>query len=133
MVIRHSQFCQLEQQQVATIESSLQVLFREEFPERCSDITNEVLLKGIRSTADRCQAMYGIDEEDAVTKFVYLTWLLGEGFDSVPENAWIQDILQHRRPGSERMEIVMSGVIHHLETNSGMVAVEEIKGEIDRT
>jgi hypothetical protein len=125
MIIRKSQLFELEQQHVAQFESDLKLLLREEFPERCVDVTDEDLVVKIRSAAARGQELYGISEEDAATKFVYLTWLLGDDFDSVPEHAWIQDILRHQRPSSERMEIVMSGVIHHLENDTGELRVVE--------
>jgi hypothetical protein len=126
MVIRTAQWSHLEQQSVQRFESDLLILLREEFPSRCAQRTDDDLLRQIRLNAARCREAYAISEEDAATKFVYLTWLLGQDFEARPQHAWIRDILSHERPGSERMEIIMSGVIYHLDNNTGSLRLAEV-------
>lgn len=125
MIVRQEQLRQIERQHTDQFESDAMALLREEFPERCSAISDEDLLVSIRAAKTRAQKDYAITEEDALLKFVYLSWLLGEDFDCIPLHSWIRDILRHRRPASERMEIIMSGVIHHLDAEDGMLRVIE--------
>ena len=123
MIIRERQMAQLEKLHVKQFESSLLALLREKFPERCSDLSDEDLLVGVYATLDRARDQFGINGENAATKFVYLSWLLGQDFDSIPQHSWIQDILRHDRPSSERMEIIMNGVIHDLNNETKMLRV----------
>ena len=116
---------QLRRERAERFESGLTALLREEFPERCSSLSIEHLRLSIKRSSARAEDIYGITEEDALTKFVYLTWLLGEDFDLLPLHSWIRDILLHSRSGSERMEIILSGIIHLLNSNEDLIRVIE--------
>ncbi len=100
-------------------------ILHEEFPARSNDFSEDQLLRKIRFEVARARESYGIMETDAVTKFVYLSWLLGEDFDAIPQHDWIQNILFHDRPGSERLEIIMAGVIHHLDNKTELLRFVE--------
>jgi len=125
MIIRREQMIQLERDHARRFHSNLIVLLRTEFDDRCRGLSDEDLLTEIEPTATRCRSTYKIREEAAITKFVYLAWLLGDDFDSLPIHGWITDILRQDRRGTERLEIVMSGVIHHLENHTGMLRLKE--------
>ncbi len=125
MIVRQAQVADLEQQHARQFESGMLQLLREEFPERCADAGDGQLLPAIRAAVSRCRERYGIDDENSAAKFVYLTFLLGEDFDVIPQHEWIRATLRQRRPAMERLEIVMSGVIHHLENETGMLRIVE--------
>jgi hypothetical protein len=59
------------------------------------DISREVLAPEIHRAVDR--ALYhGIEDEPDVTAFVEITFEVGEGFDTDPENTWASEILNDR-------------------------------------
>ena len=57
-----------------------------------------------------------IEDENALAKFIYLKWLLGEDFEDLPDRAWLIGLLEDRaRPAVERMAVAIEGVEHQLE------------------
>ena len=124
MIIRRAQLSKIENQLQDKFQKNLVDLLREEFPVRSAKMTDEKICRDFEPVVKRCADMYDVTETDAVTKFVYLSWLLGNDFDTIPQHAWLHDILLHPRPGSERMEIIMSGVIHHLDQTDLLRVIE---------
>ena len=56
------------------------------------------------------------EDENALAKFIYLKWLLGEDFEDLPDRAWLMGLLEDRaRPAAERMAVAIEGVEHQLE------------------
>jgi hypothetical protein len=125
MIIRRAQLASLQLRQEAEFESYLLGLVREEFPDAAQGRDDESLLTYIRPALGRCRELYEIEEENPLAKYVYLTFLLGPGFDAIPEQDWIPATLRQQRPAAERMEIVMAGIIHHLENETGQLRLAE--------
>ena len=125
MLIRREQMMQLERDHVRRFHSDLAALLRREFGDRCQGRTDACLIEEVAPIIAWCQDIHGIREEGAITKFIYLSWLLGDRFEAVPEHTWIADILKQQRSGSERMEIVMAGVVHHLEKQTGSLRLAQ--------
>ncbi len=125
MIIRRAQLSKIESRLQDKFQKNLVDLLREEFPVRSAQMTDEQICRDLDPIAKRCANLYDVTETDAVTKFVYLSWLLGSDFDTIPQHDWILDILLHPRPGSERMEIIMSGVIHHLDQTGLLRVIED--------
>src|ERR1700689_3926305 len=65
---------------------------RSGLPAEAGPFTDDELLERFRSCADRCAA-YGLNTEEQILDFTAASCLLGERFDSDPENQWVAEIL----------------------------------------
>jgi len=125
MMIRGAQLRQLAGTRERAFEGFVMALLHEQVPERCALVSDDELRNCIRKSTARSQK-YGIGDENSIAKFVYLTWLLGEGFEDAPQNLWLGSLIRDgRRPAVDRMEIAMSGVVYHFEHETGSIPIEE--------
>jgi len=91
---------------------------REEFPEESGPLSDEELRDTIERHTEEARP-YAIEDENALAKFIYLKWLLGEDFEDLPDRGWLMGLLEDRaRPAIERMDVAVEGVEHQLENET---------------
>ena len=56
------------------------------------NISDEDLSERVHSCMDRCVS-YGLTTEEQILQFAQTSLLLGEHFDSDPENEWVSEVL----------------------------------------
>lgn len=125
MIVRAEQVASIRQARVRNFEDRVVRLLREEFPEQSAGLDDGTIRRGIATLSDWCR-QYAIEDENSVTKYIYLSWLLGARFETLPGNEWIYGIVRNlSRPSWDRMDIILSGVEHHLNTESGALTLTE--------
>ena len=90
---------------------------KEEFPEECAPLSNDELRESIQRHTEEARP-YAIEDENALAKFIYLKWLLGEDFEDLPDCAWLMGLLEDRaRPAVERMDVAVGGGVDWASSN----------------
>lgn len=115
VIIRSSQLRQMTKSNVEEFHTFMIGFLREEFPEESAPLSDAQLRASIQRHTEEARP-YAIEDENALAKFIYLKWLLGEDFEDLPDRAWLIGLLEDRaRPAVERMAVAIEGVEHQLE------------------
>jgi len=81
---------------------------RSGLPAEAGPFTDDELLERFRPCAGRCAA-YGLSSEEQILDFTAACCLLGERFDSDPENAWVAEVLNDpEAPPDERAALLLA-------------------------
>jgi hypothetical protein len=99
LVLRRAQIQAFERYVLRQFESSTRAVLRERWPERCAALGDDGLLAAIHDGI-RHARRHGIASPPDVRTFIFLRFLLGDGFDSDPRYPWAALILGDpaRRP-----------------------------------
>jgi len=68
---------------------------RQELPTQTAPFSDGDLRQRVRSCVVRCRA-YALTSERQIIRFVDTSYLIGEFFDSDPQQSWTRDVLQAR-------------------------------------
>lgn len=115
MIIRSQQIQQLRQNRDREFESFLILFLRSEFPEECASVQDSELTTRIEYHAKQARVL-AIQDQNSLTKFIYLKWLFGEDFEDLPDPSWLIGLLHDRtRPSSERLSVALEGIESQIE------------------
>jgi hypothetical protein len=118
VIIRSSQLQQISDRNVEEFQTFMIRFLKEEFPEESAALSDDELREAIQRHTDEARP-YAIEDENALAKFIYLKWLLGEDFEDLPDRAWLMGLLEDRaRPAIERMDVAIAGVERQLENET---------------
>jgi hypothetical protein len=115
MVIRSQQMGKITERRIEDFRAFLAMFLSQEFPDQCALLDKPELLCNIERHTTRARG-HAIEDENSLTKYVYLKWLLGENFETLPDPSWLIALLEDRaRPARERMDMAVEGVEYQLE------------------
>lgn len=92
LVIRRAQMQELERYVLRQFETDTRIALKERWPERCAELGEESLLAAIHDGVRHAQR-HGIGSPPDIRRFIFLRFLLGDGFDGDPRYSWAGTIL----------------------------------------
>jgi hypothetical protein len=99
LIIREEQYKALSQYVVKTFETRVLAHLRQIWAEDCQKLGERTVRESIQKSLERC-AGYGLRTEIDVVRFVDLTFVLCQDFDTNPRIAWAARILNDKELAS---------------------------------
>ncbi|MDB6121146.1 MAG: uncharacterized protein JWQ71_139 [Pedosphaera sp.] len=95
LVIREEQYKAFAQYVVKGFEDRVVIHLKQVWPDDCKRVGERGLREAIRKSFESCEK-YGIKAEYDVVRFVDLTFILCQGFDTNPRLAWAARLLNDK-------------------------------------
>jgi hypothetical protein len=123
LVIREEQYKALSQYVAKTFEDRMFAHLKQLWPEDCKKAGERLVRESIRKSLERC-AKYGLSAEYDVARFIGLTFILCQDFDTSPRVAWAARLLNDKQlaPGA-KMDKLWE------QTERDLIAIELRKGK----
>jgi len=126
---------------MGSVEGRALSYLRSGLPAEAGPFTDDELLERFRSCAGRCAA-YGLTTEEQILDFTAASCLLGERFDSDPENQWVAEVLNDPEASPDERAALLLALAATIveeasvemeeasleETNPEQASVEETRG-----